>query len=86
MKYLFIVNLVELTIFVSRWLFLKVVASSYSFVFTDRKNNQFQKKLITAEHEYEYVPPPYRAGYATASTIFGIKAFANFTQPRTQAL
>ena len=67
LKYLFIVNLVELTIFESRWLFLKVVASSISgggwgdihiFVFTDRKNNQFQKKLITAEHEYVPPPPP----------------------------
>jgi hypothetical protein len=62
------------------------VGHIHIFVFTDRKNNQFQKKLITAEHEYEYVPPTYRAGYATANTIFGIKAFANFTQPRTQAL
>jgi hypothetical protein len=38
------------------------------FVFTDRKNEQFQKKLIMHKcttRIYEYVPPTYRAGYAT---------------------
>ena len=36
------------------------------FMFTDRKNNRFQKKLIVQNTNiYIYLPLTYRAGYAT---------------------
>ena len=42
------------------------------FVFTDRKNNQFQNKLI--------MPPTYRAGYATAGQRPGYKMHSEICQ------
>ena len=45
-------------------------ANIHILVFTDCKDNQFQKKL-SRTHIYEYSPPPpnYRSGGATAHVI-----------------
>ena len=40
-------------------------ANNNIFVFTDCKNNRFQKKLIKQNALYEYSPPNYRSGGAT---------------------
>ena len=57
--------------------------SAHIFVFTDRKYNRFQKKLVMQNTIYEYCPPPIaRANYrfsAVAVVMLGPAFLAVFT-------
>jgi hypothetical protein len=63
-----------------------ISGGTYSYIriqFTDRKNNQFQKKLIMQNTNIWICPPPtYRAGYATGWMLIFVRRYTGCIKKR----